>query len=76
MKIKKLKPIELLACLQVEKDGKDEYFFYAPPGGFSAGLGGIKNICRVAKNVNDEGHDLIVSNNQYVYLGYWNDGVL
>lgn len=73
---KKLKPIELVSCLQGSKNEEGKHYFHTSEQGYEKYIRIPKTISRVARNVNNENHDLIICDGQIVFLGYWNDGVI
>ncbi len=73
---KVLKPIELISCLQGSKNENGFHYFLADKNGYKQYIKIPTSIRRVARNVTNEGHDLIVCDDIVPFLGYWNDGVL
>jgi hypothetical protein len=70
-KVPNINPIKLTACLQSSRDKDGNYFFFESTYKDVS----IRTITRLAKNV-VKGHDLILVNENNLFLGHWNDGVL
>jgi hypothetical protein len=68
-------PIHLLACLQRTKNKYDEFSFYESAN-FGPEKMHVSSVKRVARFVAAGNLDLIIVNDNLVFLGRWNDGVL
>lgn len=76
----KLKPIELVFCLQSTKNDDDCYYFYKGAAGYQGHLKAVNKITRLSTiNFENIQYDLIeteASQTKIIFLGHWNDGVV
>lgn len=68
-----LRKIELVACLQSGKNNEGNYYFYDYD--YSLCLKNTQKICKIATSLIG-GMDLILCDDNKLFLGFWNDGVL
>lgn len=76
----KLKPIELVSCLQSTKNENGCYHFYKNEAGYKSDLKAVNKITRLSTiNLGNIQYDLIetdINDIKYIFLGHWNDGVV
>jgi hypothetical protein len=68
-----LRKIELVACLQADRNSEGSYYFYDYD--YSSCLKNTKKIYKIASSLIG-GMDLILCDDNKLFLGFWNDGVL